>query len=245
MEKRGERLRAILKEREMSVYDLSRLTGIGQSTLQSMITNNFKNSSVDRVISIAQALDIKVHDFIPEAKPIQHSVGIGKTFAMAKLIEKPKSTDDKYKLYEETSRAASMKEVEYYGQISAGERASVLCESKNEIIELPKFIFGRHADRKDIFVVKAFGDSMNKIIPNGSFVICAPVNNHNELKDGDIVVYTYENESSMKRYREKGNHIVFSPESDSHDFFDFVVSRETINNVKIDAKVIAYHVILE
>lgn len=238
--RKGEKFEFLMKEKGFNKSTLSTATGIAYTTIDSMIKRDFQNASIDAVILLAKALDIEVSEFIPEAAVLP----VGTDMQLKHTVLERQGLEHQ-EIFQQASRSLRMKEVEYLEQVSVGEHDSLICDSKNQKIELPKFIFGKYAHRKDTYVMKAFGDSMNKIIPNGSFVICIPIENHKELNDGDIVVYTYENESSMKRYHERGDRIVFSPESHNRDFYDFVVSKDTINEIKIYAKVIAYHVILE
>lgn len=230
----GEKLMQIIKERGLNVKMVAEGVGIPYTTLKSMIDRGMKNPPIAHSVKIANFLDVKVSDFIEELNGVESK----DTRAVSKI-------NNLLEIYDLASHKMAFKPVEYRGPISAGDRMSVVCENNKELIELPAFLLEKYAHRKDIFVMKTNGDSMNKIIPDGSYVICIPVEDHHELKNGDIVIYKYNNESSMKRFSRKGNHIVFSPESNNEDFFDFAIENDTVNEVNIEAKVISYHVVLD
>lgn len=226
----GERLMSLIRERGLNVKVVAERAGIPYTTLKSMIDRGMANPSIVHAIKIAEAVGVQVQDFIEEAK---------------KQSEPHKEDLSNYGIFKETSRKMTMREMEYRGPVSAGELTSIVCEDSKEIIELPSFLLKKYANRKDTFVMKTNGDSMDKIIPNGSYVICITVEGEHELKNGDIVIYNYNNESSMKRFYKKQNHIVFSPESNNTDYFDFAIPIDTMNEVKIESKVISYHVVLD
>lgn len=244
--KKGEKFEKLMIERGYNRNTLSKASGVPYSTIDSMIERDFHRASIDSVISLANVLGVKVEEFIPEAAPkkkwdlFYHDNGM----SLVEVKTPPRNKDDYFEVIEKAARDAKLKQVDFYGQISAGDRDNTFIKECAEPIELPKILLGKYANRSDIFVMKASGNSMNKIIPDGSFVICIPVEAH-DLHHNDIVIYSYENELSMKRYRTVGDNVAFTPESTHDNYFDFVVSRNTINTVKIIAKVISYHVILE
>lgn len=87
------------------------------------------------------------------------------------------------------------KEVEDYSQVE-------------ETVEAPSRL--NHYGN-DLFAIRVNGDSMNKILPNDSIVIC--VKAYEEPKTGDIVVYKKENEFAVKRYIKTEQMIIFEPVS--------------------------------
>ena len=58
------RMNALLKERNMSLYRLSRISGVLLSTLQFIAQNKNKNVGMATVIQIAAGFDMKVHEFL-------------------------------------------------------------------------------------------------------------------------------------------------------------------------------------
>ena len=106
-------------------------------------------------------------------------------------------------------------------------------------------MLGKYSNRKDLFALKVNGESMNKVIPNGSYVVCKPIQN-DELKEDDVVIFSHDNEYSMKRFRrdEENRLLIFSPESTDRKYHDIVIPYDTMNDLKIYAKVVWYAVIL-
>src|SRR5699024_728379 len=61
-------------------------------------------------------------------------------------------------------------------------------------------------------VLNVNGDSMDKIIPDGSLIAVKPIE-LTEIKNGDIVVFSNVYEYSVKRYYKHDDKLVFRPES--------------------------------
>lgn len=131
-----------------------------------------------------------------------------------------------------------------YGSVAAGALATVDGVTKNnvEFISMPKKFLGKYSDCKDMFAMIVNGDSMNKIIKNGSIVIAKPMENLRDYKNGDIVIFSYNNEYSLKRFapNELEGFILFKSESFDPTFKDIPVSIETMNDLQIYGKVIFY-----
>lgn len=238
--KRGEKFEQLMEIKGTNANKLSKDSGVAYTTVKSMIERDFKNASIDNVVKIANALGVPISEFIPEAEPtITNTITI--PLSNQHIYEK----ENLYNIYKHESDKRSLNVVNYFGEISAGELTSVEPFTNCEQIDLPKEMLGKFADREGIFVMKVNGESMNKLIPNGSYVVCVPIEDY-ELKNDDIVIYSLNNESSMKRYWKDAdnNAIIFSPESTDRGFHDVVLSLDTISEVNIHAKVILYAVTL-
>lgn len=235
-----------IKYPNLSKRKFAELAGIPSSTLQSMINRGVENASVVNVIKVAKALDEDVESLMHANITMQ--AGAGKTIMSDLKYNKAniiKESEVEYlEAYKEATDKHSLNSTSFYGSISAGEPTSIEGILNAEQINLPKVMLGKYADRDGVFLMKVNGESMNRIIPNGSYVACVPVEPY-ELKDKDIVIYSKNNESSMKRYRKTPEAIIFSPESTYDDFFDVVVPVDTTEDVRIHAKVILYTVALD
>ncbi|MEK5528482.1 XRE family transcriptional regulator [Viridibacillus sp. FSL R5-0468] len=135
-------------------------------------------------------------------------------------------------------------EYTYYPvSVAAGLPNSIDCVLENEIekIILPDEMMGKWAGANDVFILKANGESMNKFISNGSLIAvkCTPLN---EFKNGDIVVFSYDNDYSVKRFiNDKVNsRFIFRPESTDEVFSDYIVTYDNADSLKIHGKVILY-----
>lgn len=125
----------------------------------------------------------------------------------------------------------------YPTQISAGIPNNVEAIYEQDYISLPDEIMGKYKGSKDIFVTKINGDSMNNIIKDGSFIVVKPTP-LNQLKNGDIVVYSNEHEYSVKHYHKYGNTLVFKPNSINKKHKEQEYSDE--NKIMIHGKVVIY-----
>lgn len=220
---RGERLKNIIEEKGYSVMRLSRESGVPYTTIRSMIERNLTNASIDNVIKICRVLGIDVESLIDQRNGVV-------TEKKTSYITKPTIS------------------LPLYGDISAGALSTVEPVTKDnvEYITLPKNMLGKYANRRDLFTLKVNGESMNKVIPNGAYVVCKPIEIE-ELKEDDIVIFSHDNEYSMKRFRrDEENHLlIFSPESTDRKYHDIVIPYDTMNDLKIYAKVIWYAVTLD
>lgn len=112
-------------------------------------------------------------------------------------------------------------------------------ESVNaEKISIPDSIMGKWAGQSDIGILRVNGESMNKTIPNNSLIAVKPIRLEN-LKDGDIVVYSDDHEYSVKRMYKQNEHIIFRPDSTDIRFTDYIVSTNN-SNLVIYGKVVVY-----
>lgn len=123
--------------------------------------------------------------------------------------------------------------------ISAGLPINVdgITNDQVEKISLPDSIMGKWAGKKDIFITKINGDSMDKIMPHGSLIAVKPIT-LNELKDGDMVVFSSDYDYSVKCFYQDGDRLIFKPESYNKKHADQIYSVN--DNIEIHGKVILY-----
>lgn len=89
----------------------------------------------------------------------------------------------------------------------------------------------------DFFFLRVAGDSMNKVVKNGSYVL---IRKQDYAEDNDVVVAIVngDEEATLKRFKELGNGFVaLKPESYSDEFVDRIISLKD-TNFKILGKVI-------
>lgn len=135
----------------------------------------------------------------------------------------------------------------YPTSISAG--ATITAEAVEEYqvdkITIPDSLMGKWAGNKDIFIMRVNGDSMNCIMPHNSIIAVKEVG-LSELKNGDIVVYSQDNEYAVKRFYRDENKLIFRPDSTDPRFTDHIVDLDTnATDIKIHGKVVLYIVELE
>jgi repressor LexA len=110
-------------------------------------------------------------------------------------------------------------------------------------ISIPDAIMGKWAGNKDVYMLRVNGDSMNKVIPNGSLIGVKKTEVSN-LKNGDIVVYSDGHDYSVKRFYQYDSKLVFRPDSHDIRFTDYV-SPLNNNGLRIHGKVVVYIVELD
>lgn len=113
------------------------------------------------------------------------------------------------------------------------------------VLELPKIpipdaALGRYSKRKDLIIMRASGESMNKVIQNGALMGVITDINVLDLKNGDLVVFNHEYEYSVKRFFRIEDKLVFRPDSTDLSFTDIIYTID--DNVEIVGKVIMSNV---
>lgn len=124
-----------------------------------------------------------------------------------------------------------------YG-VSAGVPEELDLFDQFEKIEISDSIMGPYANEEDILIMHVNGESMNKLIPNGSYVAVKlnyPIYN---LQNEDIVVFAHEGNYSLKLFFKDGDDLIFKPYSTYHSFTDLKFSKE--DYVTILGKVVMY-----
>ncbi|SOB42713.1 XRE family transcriptional regulator [Latilactobacillus sakei] len=137
-----------------------------------------------------------------------------------------------------------------YNYFDAGLSAGVLNDvdpfTANEVktIGLSDVIMGKYAGDKDIFITYINGESMNRIIPDGSLIAIKKYSDFTELCDGDIVVFQEGAGMAVKRfYNDPRNKIVtFTPDSTSGEFRPINYLYDSMSDVRIIGKVVVYTV---
>lgn len=129
-------------------------------------------------------------------------------------------------------------------KVSAGVPITIdgIGEDDFKTITLPDELMGKWARNDDVYFVKANGESMNKIFPDDSLLGVKTIHHINELQDNDIVIFNYDNEYSVKRFKMdlERNKIIFRPESFDETFTDLVIEGEQIAFLEIVGRVVVY-----
>lgn len=120
--------------------------------------------------------------------------------------------------------------------VAAGVPCTIEGVKELPTIALSDTIMGKYAGKKDIIIMKVNGESMNKIIPSGSFVAVATDVSVKNLRDGDLVVFGKEHEYSLKHFYDADDKIIFKPNSTDINFTDQVYPKD--KNFQIVGKVV-------
>lgn len=127
--------------------------------------------------------------------------------------------------------------------VSAGSPTTISGMENLPKIQVPDELTGNYAGSKNLFFLRVNGESMNKIIPNDSVIGIISYDSIYDLKNGDIVVYsTQNNEYAVKYFYRDGNNLVFRPASTNPNYYDTIFDIK--DNIKIIGKVVQYSVTL-
>lgn len=112
-----------------------------------------------------------------------------------------------------------------------------------EFIKLPASFLGEYTKDKKMIAFKVREESMDLLFPEGSTIVAKKIG-RDDLIDGDIAVYCFDNEYAVRRYRriETQEVIVLSPVSTDKRFHDRIVPFKTEDDLEIIAKIIWYGV---
>jgi len=208
----GSKIKSFRDARNMNQDDLAVLLGTTKQTV-SRYENGDRQANQDVLFKLAGIFKVSIDDFFP---PIN--------------IEEEKLP--KFRNYT------------YYPiAISAGSpmEADAITENDVETISVPNIIMGRWAGTDGIYLTRANGDSMNRVIPHDSLIAVKEIE-LSELCDGDIVVYSDGVEFAVKRFYNdtQNGRLLFRPDSTDRSFVDNIVSYEDADRVKIHGKVVLH-----
>lgn len=115
-----------------------------------------------------------------------------------------------------------------------------------EKISIPDQFLGKYAGRKDIIIFEVNGESMNKIIPNHSFVAVEYKNLDYIPQTGDVVVFRILGDGlGIKRYIDMYDEIMLKPESTDPVYTELRFNKNSADDLEILGKVVMYNVRLD
>lgn len=210
----------------MTQLQLSERTGIPVSTLSGYFAKR-STPNAGAIQKIADALKINKSDIDPR---------FGSTVTVNEIHENPSTYDVPNKNHNS------------YNYFNTGLSAGILSEvnpfTKDDVqqLVLSDVIMGKYAGDRDIFISHINGESMNRVIPNGSLIAVKKYDSFSDLKDGDIVVFQEYGTIAVKRfYNDKTNGIItFAPDSSDSKFRPINYLYQNMNEVKILGKVVIY-----
>lgn len=142
--------------------------------------------------------------------------------------------NNEVKEYEENKNNIKIPYVNTY--VSAGIPSSVDACYEYKLYDIPDFFLGKYKSNKDLMILRVNGESMNKIIPDGSYIIISK--DLSKLKNGDIVVFNSEYDYSLKYYYDIGDEVLFKPYSYDDSFHEMRYSKN--DSIKIEGIVVSY-----
>ena len=119
--------------------------------------------------------------------------------------------------------------------------AAGIPETIDGMSNLPKIpiadeILGKYARRKNIIIMRVNGESMNRVIQNGSIIGIYTDIDAKNLKDGDLVVFNHDYNYSLKRFYKTPELLIFRPDSTDASFTDIIYKVD--DDIRIVGKVI-------
>ncbi len=211
----GTKLRKLRDSIDKTQLELSKLLHVTKSTI-SMYERNERTPSPDILKKYSQLFDVSI-DY---------------------LLGTPNDT------VEMLGQAVTMNKYPYIDDyVSAGSPVNIEGMKDVPNIYVPDELLGSYAGSKRLFFLKVNGESMNKIIPNGSTIGVISYDSVNDIKNGDIVVYSTEDHSfAVKYFYKEENKLIFKPSSTYHYYYDKAF--DINDNIRIIGKVVIYSVIL-
>ena len=128
-------------------------------------------------------------------------------------------------------------DLSYYGKVSAGNFEEMAVEPST--IKVPSSIFNGRKPSECI-ALQINGDSMNKILANGSYIVVHDyrINQDYKLNSNDILVLRIGGEYTVKRVRRTETKLHLDPVSYSDEFKTNSYELDSIDEIEVIGKVI-------
>ena len=113
-------------------------------------------------------------------------------------------------------------------------------------VSVPDFIMGKYAHNQRIVFMHVNGESMSRVIPDGSIIAVETGIEKGSIHQGDPVVATNGREYVVKRYYDDPGRrrLILRPDSYDPRFTDIIISYDTPEPFTIYGKVVIYPVYL-
>lgn len=209
----GDLIKKYREEKNISMREFSSLCGLSHTYISALEkkydirTGKLIAPTLESVKLIAKAMNISIDDLL-------------------KVLD----DEQEFKVNEEQKK---FYKCPVYGQIPAGQ-PNWAEECLDGYIPLDPNLMGI-IDPEECFFLKVNGESMNKIIANGSYAL---IRKQSSVENGDIaVVLVNGDEATLKRFTQNENIVVLSPNSSETEFEPLIIDTSK-TNVKILGKYI-------
>lgn len=211
----SERIKQLRKQNKWTQQDLANRLHVGKTTVSNYETGH-SDPNIDMINQLSKIFGVSIGSLMGEPNDTVEMLG----------------------------QAVTMNKYPYIDDyVSAG--SPVTIEGMKDVpnIYVPDELLGSYAGSKRLFFLKVNGESMNKIIPNGSTIGVISYDSINDIKNGDIVVYATEDHSfAVKYFYKEENKLIFKPSSTYHYYYDKAF--DINDNIRIIGKVVIYSVML-
>lgn len=220
----GERLLALLKEKDISYGELSDMTGIPKSALHRYVTGATEKIPIDRVKSLAFALGVTPEYILGWDRKISN-------LDIAVLQMYPDFVPGKNFL-SDLSPLPKIKKVPLLGTIACGE--PILADENIEMY------IGVDESIPADFALKCKGDSMiNARIFDGDIVY---IRQQSDVEDGEIAAVLIGDSATLKKVHKYPNKVVLSACNPMYD--DYIYTGEQLSEIRILGKAVAFFSII-
>lgn len=208
-----DRLLEAIEKSGLKQADIVDRTGISKGALSSYLSGKYKPKQ-DNTYRLAKALNVDEGWLMGYDVPMR-----------------PNSTKSNYAIEAKTPQYPFIPDA-----VAAGIPCTIEGRKDLPTIGISDAIMGKYAGNRHIIIMKVNGESMNKVIPNGSFVAIKTDVSVENLRDGDIVVFGKTHEYSLKHFYDAGDKVIFKPNSTDPTFADHVFDKD--ETIKIVGKVV-------
>lgn len=211
----SDRIKQLRKQNKWTQQDLANRLHVGKTTVSNYETGH-SDPNIDMINQLSKVFGVSIGNLMGEPNDTVEMLG----------------------------QAVTMNKYPYIDDyVSAGSPVNIEGMKDVPNIYVPDELLGSYAGSKRLFFLKVNGESMNKIIPNGSTIGVISYDSINDIKNGDIVVYSTQDHSfAVKYFYKEENKLIFKPSSTYHYYYDLVF--DINDNIRIIGKVVIYSVML-
>lgn len=228
-------LRQLLESSGLTQVELAERVNIPASTLSGYFAER-STPTAGNVQKLADYFKVNKGDIDPR---YYHEV-LQKTWLQSAL----KSLHKNSTVSESTYYYNSDLEYKYFPvSVSAGALENIDGQLDYTPMVLPDEMLGKYARNKNIIILKVNGESMNNIIPNGSYIVVDTSKKHaSDIKDRDIVVIAENGLYTVKRYINdpSNERFIFKPDSSDDTYLPIEISYSRASEIELIGRVIKY-----
>ena len=215
-------IKDIRKNLGYTMKELSLMVGVSEATISRWESGDIANMKQNNIVALANALNISPLDVL----------GFDDTTTEKNLIK------------EDGVKYQCEYEYKYFPiSVSAGALENIESQMDYTPMVLPDEILVKYARNKNIIILKVNGESMNNIIPDGSYIVVDTSKKHAiDIKDRDIVVIAENGSYTVKRYiNDKTNkRFIFKPDSSDDTYLPIEISYSKASEIELIGRVIKY-----
>ncbi|KAA8371926.1 S24 family peptidase [Leuconostoc carnosum] len=195
MESFNSRLKIAMEYKNVKPADLSKMTGIGKSSISQWLSGKY-SAKQDKIFIVAEALNINPSWLIGADVPMNDETVIDRIYNLANKLTKNRQdmvydfTKNQYNEQNNVVNFPTTKEVEIYGAVSAG-TGEYLLDGTPELVD-----YDGEVPVHD-FAVVVNGDSMLPLFDNKQIIF---VKKTTEVRSGQIVIADYDQQAFVKKY---------------------------------------------